>query len=283
MKARTRSPPRPAIGGKAKRTRVVTAPTRVVAAPVEHTQRRVDGDGKNCAYVLLPNVLSARQLAAARSFVASSEVQASLSEGERVTDHEQANDATDRRSRITWLERRPGEEADAPPKIPDWLHARLRAAARATHDELGDALCPIGADRHGRWRPRYEPVQYAEYDVGSHYSGWHTDAEADSADLEDVRSLTVVLMLSDSAAYAGGHLEVRLGGVHGKPSRVPLRAGDAVGFPAKHLWHRVTKCSAGLRQTMVFWASPAAELARAQRDERLAAESYPGDEGDDDA
>ena len=126
-------------------------------------------------------------------------------------------------------------------------------------------------------------MQYAEYDVGSHYSGWHTDAEADSADLEDVRSLTVVLMLSDSAAYAGGHLEVRLGGVHGKPSRVPLRAGDAVGFPAKHLWHRVTKCSAGLRQTMVFWASPAAELARAQRDERLAAESYPGDEGEEDA
>ena len=126
--ARYRSPPRPAkSGGKAKRA-------RVVAAPVEDTQRRVDGDGKNCAYVLLPNVLSARQLAAARAFVASSEVQASLSEGERVTDHEQANDATDRRSRITWLERRPGEEADAPPKIPDWLHAHSGALRREMVD-----------------------------------------------------------------------------------------------------------------------------------------------------
>ena len=34
---------------------------------------------------------------------------------------------------------------------------------------------------------------------------------------------------------------------------VKLEAGDAVVFPAKKLWHRVTKTSAGLRRTVVFW------------------------------
>ena len=67
---------------------------------------------------------------------------------------------------------------------------------------------------------------------------------------------------------AGGHFEVKLGGERGKPSRVPLRAGDAVGFPARRLWHRVTKCRSGLRQSVVFWV----------RHNGRAPEGRPGDE-----
>ena len=36
--------------------------------------------------------------------------------------------------------------------------------------------------------------------------------------------------------------------------RPGLRAGDAVAFPSKHLWHRVAETTRGLRQTFVFWA-----------------------------
>ena len=108
-------------------------------------------------------------------------------------------------------------------------------------------------DCNGRWTPRYEPLQYAEYGPGGHYGSWHTDAELGDEDPEDARCVTVVLLLSDTADYTGGHLEVKLGGEHGKPSRVPLRAGDAIGFPARRLWHRVTKCKSGLRQSIVFW------------------------------
>ena len=92
-----------------------------------------------------------------------------------------------------------------------------------------------------------------EYGEGGHYGGWHTDAELHDEDPEDARCVTVVLLLSDVTEYTGGHLEVKLGGVHGTPSRVKLRAGDAIGFPARRLWHRVTKCRSGLRQSLVFW------------------------------
>ena len=38
---------------------------------------------------------------------------------------------------------------------------------------------------------------------------------------------------------------------------VKLEAGDAVVFPAKKVWHRVTKTRSGLRRTVVFWVSSA--------------------------
>lgn len=60
--------------------------------------------------------------------------------------------------------------------------------------------------------------------------------------------------LEESSSIPGPLYEpqVRIGG---KVSTVPLRAGDAVGFPAKRLQHRVTKCTAGLRQSLVFWVT----------------------------
>ena len=78
-------------------------------------------------------------------------------------------------------------------------------------------------------------------------------------------------MLSDSSAYTGGKLEVKRGrggknpgsmytaGLVGKRlvSDVKLEAGDAVVFPAKKVWHRVTKTRSGLRRTVVFWVSAA--------------------------
>ena len=78
-------------------------------------------------------------------------------------------------------------------------------------------------------------------------------------------------MLSDSNAYTGGKLQVKRGrggknpgsmytaGLVGKKlvSDVKLEAGDAVVFPAKKVWHRVTKTRSGLRRTVVFWVSAA--------------------------
>ena len=137
--------------------------------------------------------------------------------------------------------------ADEPP-LPGWLDRRLRLAARATHQELGEKLCPVGHDKANRWRPRYEPVQYAEYGVGAHYQNWHTDAELDSNDPEDARAITIVMLLR--RANKGGKFQVR---VNGKASEVALQPGDAIGFPAKRLEHRVTRCQAGLRQSIVCW------------------------------
>ena len=65
--------------------------------------------------------------------------------------------------------------------------------------------------------------------------------------------MTVVVLLSDTDEFSGGHFEAEL---LGKKAKVKLNAGDAVGFPAKHLTHRVTKVSRGLRRSLVFWVSP---------------------------
>lgn len=238
--------------------------------------RRV-GRANDSSYVIIEGVLSQRQLANARLCVGSDEVQAALDEGilfdEKSEDEAEGEPGQEnagngqaaalpkagakrkrvtsqRKSRIAWLER---DDDDKSPRVPEWLHARLRLAAKATHARLGDKLCPIGVDSTGRWTPRYEPLQYAEYGPGAHYASWHTDAELNSDDPEDARAVTVVLLLSDTSAFTGGRFQVRSKGV--RAHEVKLRAGDAIGFPSQRLEHRVTKCASGLRQTLVCWAT----------------------------
>lgn len=75
----------------------------------------------------------------------------------------------------------------------------------------------------------------------------------DEVDPEDTRAVTIVVLLAAPGVdFEGGHFEVEVGG---KKSRVGLQAGDAIGFPAKRLYHRVTKITSGLRRSMVFWVS----------------------------
>ena len=76
--------------------------------------------------------------------------------------------------------------------------------------------------------------------------------------------MTIVVLLSDPKEFSGGHFEAKL---LGKTTKVQLNAGDAVGFPAKHLYHRVTKISRGLRRSLVFWASsnPAPVVSKARK------------------
>ncbi|EOD15886.1 hypothetical protein EMIHUDRAFT_119187 [Emiliania huxleyi CCMP1516] len=257
------------------------------------TRPRRVGRAHDASYVLFEGLLGERQLRNARAFAASDAVQAQLSEGilfdektaaNGYASEEEENEAqneggtsaappakkqkrnvAERRSRIAWLERE-AAEGEASPVIPPWLHAQLRSAARTAHRLLGDKLCPIGVDALGRWTPRYEPVQYTEYGpgerlsrgVGSHYASWHTDSELDSDDVEDTRGVTVVVLLSDGAAFGGGKFQTRARGGAPQdraPQTIELKAGDAIGFPAARLEHRVTKVTRGLRQSLVFWAN----------------------------
>ena len=166
---------------------------------------------------------------------------------------------SDRNSRIALLGR---PNSFPEPTIPSWLDRKLRVACKKAHSIYGNQLCPLGIDSSGRCTPRYEPSQYAEYREGGHYSAWHTDADEDESDITDLRCVTIVLMVSDSDAYEGGALEVRLGGGAKKSdggggdvtTQVRLRAGDAVAFPSKHLWHR-GRDDERVAADLVFWAS----------------------------
>ena len=112
---------------------------------------------------------------------------------------------------------------------------------------------------------RYEPLQYSEYTAGEHFAEWHTDADdvpETDADACDSRGVAVVVLLSDD--FLGGAFEVKMG--RGRvQSIVPLCAGDAIGFPAKHLDHRVTPTTQGVRQSLVFWASSRPKRRAAQQ------------------
>lgn len=214
--------------------------------PTSKPTRR--GRGKR-SFLQFDGLLSRRQQEAAQSFFASQDVQEQTYSAGTSSD---SDSKSDRDSRIALLGR-PGGSTGLH-EIPAWLDRKLRGACRVTHAVYGNTACPLGVDSRDRWTPRFEPAQYSEYRTGGHYRAWHTDADAVERDLMDLRCVTIVLMISDEAAYAGGQLEVRLGADKGKASQVPLRAGDAVGFPSKHLVHRVAKCTSGLRQTLVFWA-----------------------------
>ena len=221
-----------------------------------------------------------------RSHVDGSCVQGAIEEGILFTD---VGANRDRNSKVSWLER-PSTADEGEPTVPEWLHTRLRKAAAATHERYGDKLCPVGVSKLGRWvsprtvslassrdllaqpragprlaqghahaipplpqTPKYEPIQYTEYPAGSHYGAWHTDGDVDEVDPEDTRAVTIVVLLAAPGVdFEGGHFEVEVGG---KKSRVGLQAGDAIGFPAKRLYHRVTKITSGLRRSMVFWVS----------------------------
>ena len=206
------------------------------------------GSGK-CSFLRFDGLLSRSQQMAMQDFVASRDVQLQLF----AVGTNSGRSRSDRNSRIAQLGR-PGSFPE--PTIPTWCDRKLRHAVRAAHAVFGNRSCPLGLDRGGRSTPRYEPVQYAEYGTGGHYSAWHTDADPCERDVTDLRCISIVLMISESSAYEAGELEVQIGGKHESSShrRVLLRAGDAVAFPSKWLVHRVRKCKKGLRQTLVFWA-----------------------------
>ena len=210
-------------------------------------------------YVVARGLLSANQLKKADSYFGSAGVQKKVADA---MVNETGKDAYKRRrSKVAFLDVR--EQL--------WLFKRLSGISKACDAAKFKAL--TYRSRDGVVQPRYDEMQYAEYhgSEGGHFGTWHLDAHEGGSDDEDQRELAVVLMLSGSKAYTGGKLEVKRGrggknpgsmytaGLVGKKlvSDVKLEAGDAVVFPAKKVWHRVTKTRSGLRRTVVFWVSAA--------------------------
>ena len=148
--------------------------------------------------------------------------------------------------------------------------AQARAARRARRRPAQAAAAHEG----GRLRIEYEDLQYAEYDGAKtgHFAQWHTDgggrrlrrrADDDDDDPEDTREISVVALLAEpKAEFDGGRFEICTGGrpdgeraKRGNTWALDWAAGDAVAFPAKKLWHRVTKVTRGRRASAVLWAS----------------------------
>jgi PKHD-type hydroxylase len=91
-------------------------------------------------------------------------------------------------------------------------------------------------------------VQYTEYPSGGHYS-WHTDTHISVARPNEIRKLSLSVLLSGPDEYEGGEFQILTpdGMFTSKPE-----IGTAIIFPS-NLPHRVRKIRSGKRVSLVGW------------------------------
>lgn len=141
----------------------------------------------------------------------------------------QARDHNLRRADLVWLD----AVADT-----DWVMGRVIDLVRRVNRDVFDFEISEFA----------ESAQVARY--GAEREGhfdWHSDIG--EGRLAARRKLTIVVQLSDPAAYAGGALQTMPGAGVLEADR---RRGSAVLFPSFVL-HRVTPVSEGVRHSLTVW------------------------------
>jgi PKHD-type hydroxylase len=119
-----------------------------------------------------------------------------------------------------------------------WLYEKVSSSAKAINDEVyGFEL--IGA----------QPFQYTIYDSSEegHYD-WHQDVI--DCDNNNIRKISVVILLSDKTEFSGGSFLVSPDG--NKPKEILMKKGRMIIFPS---WipHCVTPVLEGVRVSLVMW------------------------------
>lgn len=135
-----------------------------------------------------------------------------------------------RRAEVAWLDDIPGAA---------WVMDRMiRLVADANRASFNFDLTEFG-----------ESPQVARYGAerAGHFD-WHSDIGAGAWAAK--RKLTVVVQLSDPAAYEGGRLELW---PDSSISAAPRACGQAAIFPS-HVLHRVTPVTRGTRWSLTLWA-----------------------------
>jgi PKHD-type hydroxylase len=99
-----------------------------------------------------------------------------------------------------------------------------------------------------------EPSQLSQYEEGGHYD-WHKDGRSDSPTFDDVRKLSVTVVLNDD--FEGGEFEIaKYSDGHSCESLRPMsdigKAGSIIVFPSFEE-HRVTPVKKGVRYSLVLW------------------------------
>ncbi|MHC5654560.1 2OG-Fe(II) oxygenase [Stappia sp.] len=134
-----------------------------------------------------------------------------------------------RRAEIAWLDDT-GSAA--------WVMERVVATvARANREHFDFDITDFGE--------RLQVASYDESDAG-HYD-WHSDIG--DGPIARRRKLTVVVQLSEAEGYAGGELQINLGGAIHTSDR---GLGDATLF-ASFMLHRVAPVTRGRRHSLTCW------------------------------
>jgi PKHD-type hydroxylase len=138
-------------------------------------------------------------------------------------------DTSHRKSDVKWI---------AYDENSKWLYEKVTKAVRNLNDEI------YGFELSGA-----KPFQYTIYN--SEEEGeydWHNDIINVTND--DVRKLSVVILLSDNEDFYGGSFLVSPDG--GKPRQLLMKKGRMIVFPS---WipHCVTPVLEGVRTSLVMW------------------------------
>lgn len=138
----------------------------------------------------------------------------------------------ERRTKVSWIANSPDT---------NFIYDKLAFVATRVNEEY------FGLDLFGF----VEDFQYTVYDeVGSHYK-WHWDKQNFA---RSPRKLSLVLILSDSADYEGGELQLL---PCGEEVSLEKKRGRIYVFPS-YVVHRVTPVTSGIRKSLVSWvAGPA--------------------------
>ena len=126
-----------------------------------------------------------------------------------------------------------------------WIHTDHWIAAVMAHivREANDNLFKLDLTS---WSTQ---IQYTVYEgKGSNYD-WHEDSLSSLTHKNEVRKLSISLLLSDPEDYEGGELQL-LGARQMTSYRAPR--GTAVVFPSL-VTHRVRPLKSGIRRSLVGW------------------------------
>ena len=105
----------------------------------------------------------------------------------------------------------------------------------------------------------FQPIQFAEYTQGSHYS-WHQD-DSGIEKSNEVRKLSLTLVLSNPDTFKGGELQFfngdrlmqDMGKITGEQITKDIKAqGSVIVFDSRD-FHRVTPVVEGTRHSIVCW------------------------------
>ena len=105
----------------------------------------------------------------------------------------------------------------------------------------------------------FEPIQFAEYRVNDFFD-WHQDASTTN-ECNEIRKLSLTLVLSNSGNFEGGELQFYNGGrsmqdmgkITAEQVKNDIKAqGTVVVFDSRD-WHRVTPVTSGVRHSVVCW------------------------------